>query len=180
MSERADKDRTADKFSGRFINRVDGKGRVFFPAKMKANLNSLWGAKPDLMLTVLPFERCLVLVQRDAWFRNKMRIEGLDWLDPDAAMLRRLSSLAEECTMDANGRLALPQFLRDFAHLQDEVMFIGCEDYIELWNPKEAAASLDNLFKEAPDLIRRVREKLSRAGQATPGQKIGQGRDEGE
>ncbi len=157
------------KVIGRYVNKVDEKGRTFLPAAMRPYINSLWGPKPDLMLAVMGFDRCLVLVDRRAWFVHQAKVNQLDFLDEDAARLRRLASLAEDCRLDPQGRIALPQFLRDFAELTDEVMFVGCMDYIELWNPKNAQTNLEELFGTARAVISRVRARQDAAARPAAG-----------
>lgn len=164
MATRKEISEAATKFSGRFINKVDAKGRTFFPAKLKPYMSASWGPKPDLMFTVMGFDRCLVLVDREAWFLARAELDDLDWFDEDSAKLRRLSSLAEECTLDSQGRIMIPQFLRKFARITGEVMFVGCEDYVELWNPGPAEDDLEALFKDARGLIHRVRERSAAKG----------------
>jgi MraZ protein len=156
MANRADR---AAKFIGRFVNKIDDKGRTFLPARLKPLIYARWGHRPDLVLAVMGFDRCLVLVDREKWFEKRARLDGLDWMDRDAARLRRLSSLAEEVSVDRQDRMSIPHFLRKFAQLEDEVMFVGCEDYIELWNPANADMDLDELLKDAGDVIARVREQ---------------------
>jgi len=158
-----------DQFIGRFTNKIDAKGRTFMPAKLKPLVFSRWSHRPDLVLTVMGFDRCLVLVDRKSWFERRARFAGMDWLDADAARLRRLSSLAEEVSLDKNDRITIPPFLREFAQLEDEVLFVGCEDYLELWNPKLAKANLDELLLDAGSLIGRIREKQAVTVRGEPG-----------
>ena len=152
------------KFIGRFTNRIDSKSRTFIPAKLKPLIYARWGHKPDLMLAVMGFDRCLVLVEREEWFRNRARLEELDWMDADVARLRRLSSLSEECALDSQERITIPQFLRKFAKLDGEVMFVGCEEYLELWNPALAEQDFETLLSDAGKLIDRVRGRKEAVG----------------
>ncbi len=145
------------KFIGRFVNKIDEKGRTFLPARLKPLIYARWGHRPDLVLAVMGYDRCLVLVDREKWFEKRARLDDLDWMDRDASRLRRLSSLAEEVTVDRQDRMTIPTFLRKFAQLGDEVMFVGCEDYIELWSPGNSEQDLEELLKDAGDIIARVR-----------------------
>jgi MraZ protein len=44
--------------------------------------------------------------------------------------------LASESTLDGQSRLSIPQELRDYADIRDDVRIIGTLDKIELWNPR--------------------------------------------
>jgi MraZ protein len=162
-------DNRGDQFIGRFTNKIDAKGRTFLPAKLKPLVFSRWSHRPDLMLTVMGFDRCLVLVDRKSWFDRRARFSGIDWLDADTARFRRLSSLAEEVSPDKNGRITIPPFLREFARLEDEVLFVGCEEYLELWNPQLAKKDLDELLDDTGSLIDRIREKQTATVRGEPG-----------
>lgn len=157
-----------DQFIGRFTNKIDAKGRTFLPAKLKPLVFSRWSHRPDLVLTVMGFDRCLVLVDRKSWFERRARFSGMEWLDADAARLRRLSSLAEEVSLDKNDRIIIPPFLREFARLEDEVLFVGCEEYLELWNPQLAKEDLDELLKDTGSLISRIQAKQAVTDRGEP------------
>ncbi len=165
-------DRSA-KFIGRFVNKVDEKGRTFLPAKLKPFIFARWGHRPDLVLAVMGFDRCLVLVDREKWFEKRAQLDGLDWMDADAARLRRLSSLAEEVSIDKQDRIAIPHFLRNFAQLEEEVMFVGCEDYLELWNPRNAETNIEELLRDAGEVISRVRGQGGKPASAEEGEEGG-------
>ena len=47
---------------------------------------------------------------------------------------RRLFATSEEVFPDKQGRILIPQSLRDFAHLDREVVVAGVSDYCEIWN----------------------------------------------
>jgi MraZ protein len=61
---------------------------------------------------------------------------------------RLLFSAAAEFTLDRQGRIVLPQNLRDYAHITgDEVVVVGVNKYFEIWSPerwRETVAALDN------------------------------------
>jgi MraZ protein len=65
---------------------------------------------------------------------------------PTSRALRRLIfSGAMEIDLDKQGRLLLPPHLRTYAHIETEVLLVGMETFIELWQPNEWRAALDGV-----------------------------------
>ena len=151
------------KFVGQFTNRIDGRHRVFLPKKLLKQIYSRWGDDPKLSLVYMGFEKCLALVDRDEWDEKRKDSEALPWVDGQATMLRRLWSFGEHVKPDDQGRIAIPPFLRKLAEIGDEVMFIGCDDYLELWDPKAAEGMLGQLLASARDLIGSVNSAAAAA-----------------
>ena len=62
---------------------------------------------------------------------------------------RKIFSSAEECTLDKQGRILIPQWLAKYANLKDEVLLCGVEDRILVWNPDDfEAAEADYTLNE--------------------------------
>ena len=64
------------------------------------------------------------------------------------ALARLLFSWATECSMDKQGRILLPQNLRQHAGIKREVVIIGVSDRIEIWSKDRWADYLENLSPE--------------------------------
>jgi MraZ protein len=152
------------KLVGQYTNKIDAKGRTFLPKRLLRQVIARWGDEPRLFLTFMGFEPCLVLVERDEWIAKRQKFSALDWMDEDAARLRRLASLGDNIRMDDQGRLAVPAFLRGLVGIEDQITFVGCEDYIELWKPENVQNALGDLMAEASELIKRVQDRSAAAG----------------
>ncbi len=114
-------------FVGRFEHTLDDKGRLVLPPTFRSRL-----AEGGY---ITPYENCLALwapkdfedfVDR---FRQKVR-------DQQAApnAMRTLTAEAADIKPDSQGRIAIPNRLRDYAGLDGGVVLTGSLDHIELWN----------------------------------------------
>lgn len=143
-----------EQFIGRVVNRLDHKNRVFFPARFKNVLISRWKTKPKLVIASNGFDPCLVLTEESEWFRGNEDLNELPLQNKKAAMVRRvIAGLAEECELDSQGRITIPVVLQNFAHLEGEVLFVGCGRCVELWNPKLFEEHLQELLNNAEQLV---------------------------
>ena len=66
--------------------------------------------------------------------------------DLKARQLRRyIFSSAVQVEFDKNGRILLPQYLRDAAEINDEAVIVGVGSYLEIWSPRLWAAQNEQL-----------------------------------
>jgi MraZ protein len=116
------------RFFGRFEHSLDDKGRLILPAKFRG-----------------PFERggylseyqdgCLSL-----WTPEEFELQMETMLEKASAgrsdrnLARVWASTSHELEIDKQGRMAIPQRLREYAGLVGEVLVLGAIDRVELWN----------------------------------------------
>jgi MraZ protein len=117
-------------FLGEYLHSLDDKGRLTIPSKLRNELAA------GLVITRNPGGHCLLLMPIREWERIAARASALPLTDPRSALLRRaLFSAAEDMVPDRQGRILLSQRLRDFAQIQSQVIVVGMNTYIELWDP---------------------------------------------
>jgi len=76
------------------------------------------------------------------------KLSALPTTDPNArAFVRHFYANAVECDIDKQGRMVLPQELREYAHIEKELVTVGLLDKIEIWGKEEwnAAESMTEL-----------------------------------
>jgi len=121
-------------FKGSYTYAVDEKGRVNLPAKIRKYV--LPEANNTFVIT-RGFEQCLYVYPLDEWNKMENALRGLSTYNPkNRRFVRAMLELASECPLDAQARLSIPQELREYAGIQNEVRIIGTLDRIELWNPQ--------------------------------------------
>ena len=122
----------ATRFVGRYEHSLDGKGRVILPARFRSSF--------DALAVVSKYnERCLAIWTPDAFDRKADEMALLmDGTAEERARARAWSMGSTEVDMDRQGRVALPQYLREFAELPESstVLVHGALTHIELWNPQ--------------------------------------------
>jgi len=119
-------------FIGEYNHTLDDKGRIAIPAKLrysKVGEDEYWVATKG-------FDRCLFLYPRYEWERIVKKInERLSFTKKeDRSFLRMFISPATEQAVDRQGRIAIPQSLREYAGIQKEVVTLGAVNRIEIWS----------------------------------------------
>ncbi|MEE1294443.1 MAG: division/cell wall cluster transcriptional repressor MraZ [Bifidobacterium merycicum] len=113
---------------GTYTPKIDAKGRMALPAKMRSQLgNGLVMARGQ--------ERCIYLLPVMEFRRIAMQIQRTSMSDKAAReYLRVFLSGASDQTPDKQGRVLVPQMLRDYADLGDDIVVIGVGTRAEIWN----------------------------------------------
>src|SRR5579859_4274875 len=114
-------------FLGEFEHTIDDKGRLAVPARFRAALQ-------DGLFVTRGLDRCLVIWDSDSWRAQAERVRSLNPWQGDARRLQRhFFSGAVPAQPDKLGRVVIPQFLREYAQLDSEVVVVGLADRIEVW-----------------------------------------------
>jgi len=132
-------------FLGEFEYKIDEKGRVPIPPKHRRDL------KDGIVLTP-GIERCVTIYPVSEW-RKIAATLTTGSITPNK--LRRLNraifAAAFSLFIDGQGRITLPNPLREHAEIMDEVVIVGANTYLELWNKvhweEEKAASFEQAWQ---------------------------------
>jgi|SRR5690606_34156467 len=115
-------------FLGEYTHTIDDKGRVTIPARFRAELAG------GLVVT-RGFDRNLMIYPITEWQEMAERVAARPVSDENVrAFRRRIFAGATDLEPDRQGRIVLPQYLREFAGIDGEVVVAGMYDYIELWD----------------------------------------------
>ncbi len=88
----------------------------------------------DRFVLTRGFERCLWCFSLETWQEMEPRFRGLSFMQANAReFLRWFFAGAVECELDRQGRFVVPGTLRDYAHIQREVVIIGAFRQVEIW-----------------------------------------------
>jgi MraZ protein len=114
-------------FVGTFEHSLDGKGRVVLPSQFR---NELAGRG-----YIAQYQQCLGLWTQDGFneVASRLRDKVREGLAPQNAV-RALAANAVQVEPDAQGRILIPQRLRDYAGLTRDCAVIGALDRIEIWD----------------------------------------------
>ena len=119
-------------FIGGSTVNLDAKGRLAFPTRYRAELMDRCDG--HVVLTV-DENRCLSLYPRPDWDDLQRSLVGMPNQDGRVRNLQRvLLGHATELELDKNGRVLIPQRLRDFAGLDKRVVLTGLGNKFEIWN----------------------------------------------
>lgn len=141
-------------FLGEYSHTIDEKGRLTLPARWREQLG-------QRVVVTRGMEPCLFVfpVAQFETFLNEINTVGMTAADA-RGLSRFFSSKATDDELDKQGRISLPQNLRDHANLNGEVMVVGAFDHVELWSPAQYDHADAELVKKVPDMSERVNEAL--------------------
>jgi len=118
-------------FRGRSLHSLDGKGRIRIPPRFRDILRDRY----DDRLIVTNFNLCLIAYPLSEWEKIEEKFGTLSLVRQDVKSFQRLFiSGATECSFDRQGRILIPQTLRDIARLEREVMLAGMINNFEIWS----------------------------------------------
>lgn len=114
-------------FMGEYSHTIDNKGRLIVPAKFREGLG-------DKFIITKGLDNCLFAYPLAEWNSLEEKLKKLPFTKSDArAFVRFFFSGATECEFDKQGRVLIPQNLREYAGLEKEAVIIGVSSRIEIW-----------------------------------------------
>lgn len=118
-------------FIGEYHHSLDAKGRLAVPVKFRSLLEK--GA-----VVTRGFDHCLFLYTSKEWSIVAERIAQLPFNQANARAFSRLMLAgAMDVSLDRQGRIIVPDYLRSYAHLSKSVIIAGLYNRLELWDEKE-------------------------------------------
>jgi MraZ protein len=127
---------------------MDAKGRLAMPARQREPLLSICAGQ--VVVTIDTQVACLVIYPLPEWERVEREIQSLPTLKPAVKRFQRLVlGYATDLELDGNGRLLLPQSLRDHAQLDKKLVLVGQGNKMELWSDVLWLAQCEQALKDS-------------------------------
>ncbi|AKC95416.1 division/cell wall cluster transcriptional repressor MraZ [Sneathia sp. DSM 16631] len=138
-------------FMGEYNCKIDSKGRITFPAKLREQLEG-----QNFVIT-RGLDKCIDLFPMDKWNEKMKKLENIKTTDiKQRTYVRFLLSAATELDFDAQGRINIPQSLKTYSELEKEVVVIGQNGRMEIWSKSRwdsfMSDSLENIADIAQEL----------------------------
>jgi MraZ protein len=111
--------------TGIYEHSLDAKGRLFIPARLREELG-------EIFYVTLSMEKCLTAYSSESWNKFMEKIKAMPKVKQ--IKMRPLFAHAAKCELDGQGRILLPQSLRDFAGLTKNVTVVGSGECAEFWD----------------------------------------------
>ncbi|MCR5470061.1 MAG: division/cell wall cluster transcriptional repressor MraZ [Prevotella sp.] len=130
------------RFLGNIEAKADTKGRAFLPAVFRKMLQA--SGEECLVLRKDVFQKCLVLYPESVWNQrlDLLKQQLRPWKQSHQQMFRQFVSEAEVVTLDGNGRFLISKRLQKIAEIEQDIQFIGMDDTIEIWSPRNLEQTL--------------------------------------
>jgi len=116
-------------FLGEYTHTVDNKGRMAIPAKFREKL----GGSGAILTRGL--DKCLFLFTAKDWEPMVQKISALPITQSNSRAFSRLMLAgAMEVELDQQGRVLLPDYLREYAGLKKVAVVAGLYNRVEIWD----------------------------------------------
>ena len=135
--------------TGEYFHTLDSKGRLSVPARLRWDLDNVF-------YVTLAMEKSLSVFSTESWQVFSDKVNEMSYVKQ--RKMRPLFAYAAKCELDAQGRILIPQNLRDFAGLKKNVTVVGCNDHAELWD-SDRWKSL-SVIETTPENIEAVMQEL--------------------
>jgi len=142
---------------GQYEAKLGAKGRIGFPKKFREILG-------DRLIITLGYENSLIVVSEENWKQLLEGTEGKPFIQSETRETQRfLLGGASNVELDSKGRFILPAYLRGFAKIENEVIFLGLSKYVEIWDKKTWIEYRQNLEKKIERISQRLVDKDSKS-----------------
>lgn len=119
-------------FRGSSPTKIDDKGRLKVPTEFRTALEDGWGA--DVFVTSVTGESALVY-PLPKWEAIERKLEDVPSSNRSKQrFLERVNYFGQQLKLDKQGRVVMPQILRETADVTGEVVVSGRLDHLEVWN----------------------------------------------
>jgi MraZ protein len=125
--------------------RIDDKGRLKVPNSFRQIVEAQWGT--ELFVTSVTGEFVRVYPM-GVWLEIERKLAEVPSTHPSKLrFLDRVNFFGQAVSMDRQGRVLVPQLLRESAAMVGEVSVLGLQNHLAVWNLKRLQ---DRLFKKEP------------------------------
>lgn len=134
-------------FRGEFHYTLDDKGRVVLPPKFRQELG-------EVVIVTRGMDDCIWVYPRSGWdaVENKLRALPLS----RRGFQRFLLAAAQEVEVDRQGRITLPEALREHAAIGREVVVIGLIQRLEIWSEERWKKAIAKAQREAAKIAEEI------------------------
>ena len=139
---------------GEYVHTLDEKDRFVLPAKFRDKIKTL---EHKNFYVTRGLDGCLFMFNEDVWVKLEDKLKEKSFTRQQSRSFNRIYfSGAREVEIDTQGRVSLPDYLKDFAKIKKEIVIIGVADRIEIWDKE----TWDKFFSENRVKFEEVAENL--------------------
>ena len=118
-------------FIGEYQHSIDQKGRVAVPAKFRPQLGTG-------VVVTRGLDRCLFVYTETEWQKLAQKLVALPLTQANSrAFVRLMLAGAMQVSLDSQGRILLPDYLREYAGLNKEAVIAGLFNRVEIWDKQK-------------------------------------------
>jgi len=139
-------------FIGEYSHSIDHKGRLAIPAKFKKEL--LRGA-----VVTRGLDNCLFVYTKNEWGKLAEKLSTLPISQKNSrAFARLMLAGAMDVSLDSQGRIILPEYLREFAGIGKQVVIAGLYSRLEIWDMRKWQSYKKSTERESGSIAEKMGE----------------------
>ena len=141
-------------FYGEYEHALDRKGRIIIPSRFREIFKEHYVEK---FYVTRGLDKCLFVFTEEEWKAQSKKLRDMSFTRTEARQFNRLcfSGACEVCC-DKQGRILLPEYLKEYAEIKNKVMLVGVSDRIEIW----AKEKWDSYYQSSIPNFEQTAEKL--------------------
>lgn len=127
--------------SGQVEGKLSKKFQCAFPKNFREELGST-------LIITKNIDECLLVIAKENWETLLEGTKGQPFLDKATRELQRyLFGNATTITLDGQGRFILPAYLREYAKMKKNLIFVGVQRYVEIWSTENWISHQQSIAK---------------------------------
>ena len=145
-------------FIGEYECKLDSKGRLVLPSKVKANLPEV---STNALVIRKGFDPSLILYPMIEYKKIHQKINSLNDFNPQQLKLKRLffRSVAQ-VELDNVNRILIPRIMLNHSKIEKRAMIVGMGSYLEIWDPDIHNEHLADNSEEYPELTQKFLDEV--------------------
>ncbi len=141
-------------FIGEYSHSIDAKKRLSLPSRVRGELGSR-------VVVTRGLDRCLFIYPMKTWESIAEKLGGMPVGESGTrSFVRLMLAGAVEVDMDSQGRVLIPEYLKEYAGLSRDVMVIGLWNRLEVWDESRWSSYRN----EAEENSEKIAEELGKLG----------------
>ena len=141
-------------FIGEYYYNLDAKGRMAIPSKIRNQVG-------ETLIITRGLDSCLFLYEKKDWEQLAEKIKNLPLSQANSrAFARLMLAGAMEVAIDGQGRILIPDYLRNYADLKKKIVLVGVYDRLEIWDEDNWNTYKNKTERESSEIA----ENLSQLG----------------
>jgi MraZ protein len=143
-------------FTGEYDCKLDAKGRLALPSKVKSKLPEVSG---NQLVLSMGLEPCLVIYTLVEYRKIFSQVASLNEFNSENRRLQRnFFRRVSEVELDSAGRLLIPRHMSLYAHLDKDITLVGMGNRLELW---DAESYMQYIIKDGEEFSELVQKHLT-------------------
>jgi MraZ protein len=141
-------------FYGEYLHSIDRKGRLILPARFR---DAAKGNFIEKFFLTRGLDKCLFMLSEEEWRTQENKFKSVSFTKQESRTFNRLYfSGAVEIIPDKQGRVLIPQYLKDFAEIKKDVVIVGVSNRIEIWSKDKWQSFYGNSQKSFEEIAEKL------------------------